>query len=457
MIASLLSRDNTVATRFSSRANSIGFFRWLMAFLVIFSHAGPIAGFYHGEDLGVQISDEQSLGGVAVAGFFFFSGFLITRSRRRTGVVRYFWRRCLRIMPAFWTALLLTAFVLAPIAWRRETGSMGGFWNADVDSPLTYVYQNMFLKLDQRNIAGMGSSVPFAKEGGYDWNGSAWTLQYEFKAYIMVGLIGLLGVLGYAASKWVSTFVAVGIIALNAMLWTGHVNIFTWDNLLSRVFGHSWLVDKVDAFLFAPFGHPFLGDPFNLMLLAPFAFGMLFALWGDKIPVSDVLAVVAIAVALFTYDQGGWNAGGQFGLLYFLMWGAIRWTRLQHWEKFGDFSYGVYIFAWPLMMFACYFGLQERGMLVYFAVLTIAVHAIAFCSWHLIEKPAMSLKDWSPAPVLAALRGRRSASAEPAAEPAEPAEPAAQASEPHHPSQGPGHHAAAGPALVPATATEEGL
>ena len=68
----------------------------------------------------VQISDEQSLGGVAVAGFFFFSGFLITRSRRRTGVLRYFWRRCLRIMPAFWTALLLTAFVLAPIAWHHE-------------------------------------------------------------------------------------------------------------------------------------------------------------------------------------------------------------------------------------------------------------------------------------------------------------------------------------------------
>ena len=66
-------------------------------------------------------------------------------------------------------------------------------------------------------------------------------------------------------------------------------------------------------------------------------------------------------MALFTYDQGGWNVGGQFGLLYFLMWGAIRLTKLQHWEKFGDFSYGVYIFAWPLMMFACYFGLQKPG------------------------------------------------------------------------------------------------
>ena len=37
------------------------------------------------------------------------------------------------------------------------------------------------------------------------------------------------------------------------------------------------------------------------------------------------------------------------------------------------------------------------GMLAYFAVIVAGTHAIAFCSWHLIEKPAMSLKDWSPA------------------------------------------------------------
>ena len=418
----------SVATSFNSRANSIGFFRWLMAFLVIFSHAGPIAGFYDQEDLGVQISDEQSLGGVAVAGFFFFSGFLITRSRRRTSIVRYFWRRCLRIMPAFWSALLLTGFVLAPIAWYRESGSMDGFWNAEYDSPFTYVSHNMFLILDQRNIAGMGGSVPFAKIGGYDWNGSAWTLAYEFKAYIMVGV---LGIVSYVAGRWVSTAAAVAIIVANALMWTGHASPGTWND-----------------FLAAPFGHLLLADPYNLMLIAPFAFGMLFALWGDKIPVSDWLAAVAIVVALVSYDQGGWNAGGQFGLLYFLMWGAIRWTKLQHWERFGDFSYGVYIFAWPLMMFACYFGLQKHGMVVYFAVLTVAVHAIAYCSWHMIEKPAMSLKDWSPAPLFAAVRSRVGTRAPRVAASARGLEAPGHAS--HHVHE-------PGPALVPAAATEEGL
>ena len=380
-------RLRSVASSFSGRANSIGFFRWLLAFSVIFSHAGPVAGFYGQEDLGIQISDEQSLGGVAVAGFFFFSGFLITRSRARTGIVRYFWRRCLRIMPAFWCALLLTAFVLGPIAWVQEQGSISGYFSAERDNPLTYVWQNMFLVLDQRNIAGMGTSVPYADIGGFDWNGSAWTLQYEFKAYI---LVGVLAVVGHAASRWVSTAAAVAIIVFNGLLWSGHINLATWDTPLS-----------------APFGHPFLSDPYNPMLIAPFAFGMLFAIWGKYIPVSDVLAVAGIVAAYLAYDFGGWNVWGQYGLLYFLMWAAIRWTRLQHWEKYGDFSYGVYIFAWPLMMFACYFGLHEAGMLPYFAVIVVAAHVIAFASWHLIEKPAMSLKDWS-SPVLL---GRRQATA----------------------------------------------
>ena len=378
-------RVRTVASGFSSRANSIGFFRWLLAFSVIFSHAGPLAGFYGQRDLGTQISDEQSLGGVAVAGFFFFSGFLISRSRARTGVVRYFWRRCLRILPAFWCALLLTAFVLAPIAWVREQGDLSDYWSAPADSPFTYFAQNMFLVLNQRNIAGMGTSLPFADLGGYDWNGSAWTLQYEFKAYILVGLLGLVG---YAASRWLSTVAALTIIVFNALVWSGHVAL-----------------GELGGPLAAPFGHPFLTDAFNPMLLAPFAFGMLFATWGRFVPVHWGLAVVGLGVAAVTYDLGGWNVGGQFGLLYFLMWAAIAWTPLQHWERFGDFSYGVYIFAWPLMQFVSYFGLEKAGMLAYFAVIVAGVHLIAFCSWHLIEKPAMSLKDWSPPPVLARLRG----------------------------------------------------
>lgn len=371
MTATTIQRPWTVAESFDPRDNSIGFLRWLMAFLVIFSHAGPLAGFYGGHDLGTTISKEQSLGGVAVAGFFFFSGFLITRSRMgRSTVFRYFWRRGLRIFPAFWAALLVTAYVLAPLAYRKESGSFSGYWSNKAESPFTYFTHNMWLVLNQRNIAQMGDSVPLARLGGHDWNGSAWTLEYEFKAYIIVGLLGLFGVL---AHRFLATGAAVTIIVLNAMTWAR--------------------IGDLTAI------HPALGNPYNAMLLAPFAFGMLFALWGEKIPVDDRVAVFALVVALTTYHVGGWNIYGQYGFLYVLMWFAIRARWLTNWERFGDLSYGVYIFAWPIMQFAVFFGLHHRGWLAYHLVVVVVVHVIAFASWHLIEKPAMSLKDWTPGPL----------------------------------------------------------
>jgi peptidoglycan/LPS O-acetylase OafA/YrhL len=365
----------SLAEAFDPRANSIGFLRWLMAILVIFAHAGPLAGFYGGKDLGTTISSEQSLGGVAVAGFFFFSGYLITQSRRgRSTIFRYFWRRSLRIFPAFWLALLGTAFALAPIAWIKETGSIEGFWGADTESPLTYFIHNMWLDLGQRNIAGMGGSLPLAELGARDWNGSAWTLIYEFKAYILVGFMGLFGILGH---RFLATAVASAIIVLNACTWAG--------------------VGDLAAI------HPALGNAFNVMFLAPFAFGMLFALWGEKIPIDDRLAVFGLVVALVTYDVGGWNIYGQFGFCYVLMWFAIRATRLNNWERFGDLSYGVYIYAWPLMTFGAFFGLQDHGWLVYHVVIVVAVHIAAYISWHLIELPAMSLKAWTPRPLARAI------------------------------------------------------
>ena len=39
-------------------------------------------------------------------------------------------------------------------------------------------------------------------------------------------------------------------------------------------------------------------DFFSIMLLTPFLCGMMFALWGDKIPIDDRLALAAGAIAI---------------------------------------------------------------------------------------------------------------------------------------------------------------
>ena len=353
---------------FDPRKNSIGFLRWLLAFAVIFSHAGPLGGFYEGKDLGTQWSEEQSLGGVAVCGFFFFSGFLITQSRMgKSSTLRFFWRRALRILPAFWLTLLVTAFVLGPIAWVRQTGGIGGYFDASAESPFTYFVNNMWLVLSQQNIAEMGAGLP---SGGHTWNGSAWTLFYEFRAYFLVGLLGMFGLL---AHRFIAGAAAAAIIVLSCLQWL-----------------------RIGDLTYAA---PMFVNIYNLLFLAPFAFGILFALFKDKIPLDDRVAIGAIILAAASYAFGGWLVYGQYLFCYFLMWFAIRATKLQNWEKYGDFSYGIYIIAWPVMQFVAYFGLQNRGWLVYHVVVIVLCHAFAYLSWHMIEKPAMSLKNWTPAPL----------------------------------------------------------
>lgn len=359
----------SLAEAFDPRNNSIGFVRWLMAFMVIFSHAGPIAGFYGGADLGTQWSDEQSLGGVAVCGFFFLSGFLITRSKMgSTSTIRFFWHRFLRIYPGFFLILLSTAYVFAPIAWFQENGTWEGFWDAGVESPFTYFSNNFTLLLGQLNIAGMGTSTPlYTDHGIVDWNGSAWTLAFEFGAYILVAVLGVFGAL---ANRLVGGLVAGAIILLSSMQWMGIGDLPGF----SAVFGDFRL----------------------LLLLAPFAWGMLFCLFREKIPIDDRLAIACMAVAGVTYLKGGWLVVGQYAFCYVLIWFSLRVKRLAGWDRHADLSYGIYISGWPLMWLATYFGIQEWGWLAYHVIVVIACHAYAYISWHLVEKPAMTLKRWTP-------------------------------------------------------------
>lgn len=358
----------SLAAAFDPRKNAIGFLRWFLAFLVIFSHAGPIAGFYGGKDLGTQWSTEQSLGGVAVCGFFFLSGFLISRSKMgRTSTPRFFWHRFLRIYPGWFLALLVTAYAFAPLAWWHEKGTLDGFWSATVDSPLTYFSRNFTLILKQINIAGMGTDLPLYRDHGIlDWNGSAWTLAFEFGAYILVAVLGIVGAL---SNRLVGGIVAGTIIALAMMQWLGLGSVGS---------------------LF-----PVLTDYRTLLLLAPFAWGILFNLFSDRVPIDDRLAIAMLLFAAYTYAKGGWLVFGQYAFCYFLIWFAVR-SKLTRWDRYGDFSYGIYIIGWPLMVLATYFNLQSHGLVVYHLVVIVGVHIYAFLSWHLVERPAMALKNWTP-------------------------------------------------------------
>src|SRR5262250_2385830 len=126
------------------RQNNFDALRLLAAISVIFSHSFLIAeGTQNNEWLILLTGNQAILGLCGVFVFFAISGFLVTQSFEQTGDPwRVLAKRALRIFPGLVVALLLSAFVLAPIVSTLEPAAYFGR-----AAPYEYVLGNTLLSL----------------------------------------------------------------------------------------------------------------------------------------------------------------------------------------------------------------------------------------------------------------------------------------------------------------------
>lgn len=181
-------RTLSVGATFNPRSNSLNAIWLFLATAVIVAHSWPLGGGY-GADPGFG---DQDLGDWAVAGFFAISGYLITRSRLSlSSLLDYFWRRFLRIYPAFLVCLLVVAFAFAPASVAVfSDGTYEGSAGA------SYVISNIFLFIRQWGIPGTLQSVPFLDS----WNGPLWTLFMSSSATLPSGSWPLSSLVGCSHS-----------------------------------------------------------------------------------------------------------------------------------------------------------------------------------------------------------------------------------------------------------------
>jgi len=383
-------RRLTIGAAFSPRNNSLNFLRLAFCLMVLFSHAIVLGGFGNEWILG----NRTTLGVLAVYGFFCLSGFLIAGSASRNSVGRYLWQRFLRIMPAYWLVLLVTAFIIGALAWIHEPHSASCslsscYYFIGHDSPLDYLYHNWLLGVNQYNIGTtpIGGPVPFF------WNNSVWTLLPEVVCYLLLAGLASLKLLH---RRPVVVGFACGV----------------------------WLVDVVVAVLgpansVAHFFGPFTLTPSLLLgvitLAPPFLAGAVLYLYRDEVPDSGWLALGSVVVFIL----GSWlpffgNGQARFDhflpgptsvmapvLAYPLLWLGIHLPSL--FRRVGarnDYSYGVYIYAWPVSQLLGIWGVQRWGYAAYAGSVAAASVAFAVLSWHLIEKRALSLKKVDPRAIL---------------------------------------------------------
>ena len=335
-----------IADRAAGKDNNFNLLRILAALGVLVSHAYPIAlGAGTPEPLSALLGG-VTLGTVSVMMFFSISGFFITRSfAGRRSVGQFFKARALRLFPALIAVLLVTLLVAG--LWLT-TAAPGAFWAA---AP-KYFLRNFTLFAPLYDLPGVFTSNPY----GTAINGSLWTLNYEVLCYLCVVLAGLAGLLTRPLGFAVALLGFAAAYGVN-MVHTLHPRI---DSLL--------------------------------MLGLPFAIGMAFWVWRRAIPLSLPLAVALLGLAFLLRQTAMIEPVLALALSYttFVI-GYAKIPVIAGYQRWGDYSYGTYVYAFPVQQM-----LASVGVVTPFANMALALPLtllFASISWHLVEAPAMRLKS----------------------------------------------------------------
>lgn len=333
--------------------NRFDVLRLLAAWLVLFSHSYPLGGRPGNEPLASTLGID-TFGGLGVAVFFVLSGYLVTLSLERSPSLWVFARRrAIRIYPALLVACLLCVFVLglwiSKLPWL-EYLSHGVTWSyLYTASAWTILYA----------LPGVFEANPVA----YAVNGSLWSLPYEITCYLSLVVLVLLPL-----GRRLKISVVSGILVVFVVLRP--------DTPPISPFLRFWGLD---------FYHGKLGFLF--------AIGAFFACWRGVLVPRWWIGLVMIGLA-FAFPHGGWQMVlffGGFGIC--ILWLALEGAWLPAIPSWmGDWSYGTYLYGFPVQQLLAYYGVQNYGFWFFVVACTFLTLVLAGLSWHWVEKPALRWK-----------------------------------------------------------------
>ncbi|MDM4762958.1 acyltransferase [Galbitalea sp. SE-J8] len=350
--------------------NALGIIRLALAAAVIFDHSWTLGGWGY-TLFNQEFQGQTSLGGLAVYGFFAISGYLITKSGIRADIVQFLWRRVLRIFPAFLLVLTIGAFVLGPIAWRLQGHHhLSNYFSTKEGGPVAYLLNNWTLTIQQWGVYDVFAQTPFGVTGhGSVINGALWTLTHEWFCYLMIGALVLAGALRW--SRVVVPAVTLGLLILKIADQTapGAAGVIV----------------------------PLFGDPSRLTFALVFFAGACAAAWADRIPFDDRIGVVAALVAFASLVTGGFTTYGFFPFAYVVLYLAARLPRpLRAVGRKNDYSYGLYLWGWPVQQCLAALGVHQLGYWPYALLCLLGAFGCAVISWHGLERWAMRLHNVGP-------------------------------------------------------------
>ena len=196
-------------------------------------------------------------------------------------------------------------------------------------------------------ILGLGLSG-FPENPRHLINGSLWTIPYEVYCYALLLVAGI-------ATRRPSIVLAVG---------TFSYFVISGAQLGNAVLPYFGLFFAAGSLLQA---YPHLRKPLPTLLL--FVLGYALVLMDQtKLGLAFIVPPLTIAI------------------------GLRSWPGLRNVSTFGDLSYGIYIYAWPVQQIGVALLGQQTPYLALLSITIPVTLALAAASWHLVERTALRFK-----------------------------------------------------------------
>lgn len=322
--------------------NCFDFLRFFFAANILLAHLGELS-----QNSNLAFLSYFSNAIIGVKGFFIISGFLVAKSFVNTpSLKQYFIKRAKRILPAYIVVIL---FSTAIFAFFSNYSFLDYFTDSNV---YKYLGWNLiFLNFVHPCLPGLFDNNLLCSV-----NGALWTLKIEEGFYIVLPLIF------YAIKKTrMPLFILGTLYVLSSVYWFIMNDYLNMPVLAKQLPGYlSYFV--MGIFMFMNFDFVMK----NKIILLLSSFVVLTGYYFSGLPLD------------FLYPAA-------FGLIIIIA--AYNLSFLNNFGKYGDFTYGLYIYHFPIIQLFRQYNLFEKynPFLMAFAVILITFF-FAIMSWFFVEK-----------------------------------------------------------------------
>ncbi len=320
--------------------NNFDLLRFLLAFTVALGHLIQLTPDTTFDSLAPYIHTHT-----AIACFYVISGFLVTKSFENTSSLKKFYvKRVRRIFPAYYFVIIFFAIILVSVS---TLGFLAYFTNKDW---WRYVIFNLlFQNYLQPTLPGVFEDNPV-----HAVNGALWTIKIEEGFYLVLPLV----IYFYRKLPYKDFFLMV--------VYVLSLVFFNYFNLLDQY--------KIAKQLPGVFCYFISG----LFLYYHFRWFFKHKYW---------LFGLALIVFILEPLYSPWMILYPFALALLVLSFAYLYPFAKNFGKYGDFTYGVYIFHFPLIQLSVALSFYEifPPMMVFLGSL-ITIFLVGVASWYGIER-----------------------------------------------------------------------